>query len=129
MGNDRTSVGPALARCSALRSAMRSASTNSTATWPSAMPAVPSASAASSRTRSSGRASPMTSTSSTAPDAGRRALGMVGIRLDDALHDLVAHDVLVAEVRDADALDPAQDLPHLDQSRALLARQVDLRDV
>src|SRR4051812_20246370 len=132
-GNESTSVGPALPRCAALSSAIRSASTNAIATWPSSMPADPRAIAASSCTRACGSSSPSTSTSSTArrrrPDPGRRPLGVLGVGLDDPLHDLVAHDVLVAEVDHADAVHAAQDLADLDESRALVAREVDLRDV
>src|SRR6266487_3041698 len=61
----------------------------------------------------------------------RRAglLGVALVRLDDALHELVADDVLVAELDELDAVDAAEDIAHLNQPGRLLARQVDLRDI
>ena len=56
-------------------------------------------------------------------------LGVELVRLDDPLHELVPHDVLVAELHELDAVDRAEDVLHLDQPRRLLARQVDLRHV
>ena len=41
----------------------------------------------------------------------------------------MAHDVLVAEADERDAVDLVEDVLHLDQARGLVARQVDLRDV
>jgi hypothetical protein len=51
------------------------------------------------------------------------------VGLDDALDDLVAHDVLMTEANECDAVDPGEDVAHLDEPGRLLARQVDLRDV
>ena len=82
--------------------------------------------------------SPMTSTSSTAHGARRRSagrssgaapLGVLVVGLDDPLHELVAHDVLAAEAHELDALDLLEDLADHDEPGALVARQVDLRDV
>src|SRR5919199_2151926 len=145
IGNDSTSVGPLLPRCSALSAAIRSAPTNSTATWPSSTPADASASATSRSTSGAGGASgppsPMTSTSSKAlcPAAVRGALGRAQLRrgalgvlvvgLDDPLHEAVADHVVAAEPDELDALDVAQDVAHDDEAGALVARQVDLRDV
>ena len=60
---------------------------------------------------------------------GAGLLGVLLVRLDDPLHELVPDDVLVAEAHEADAVDDAEDVLHLDQAGRLLARQVDLRDV
>src|SRR4051812_29594490 len=146
IGNDSTSVGPLLPRCAALSSAIRPAATNSTATWPSSTPADASASATRrsifSGSGASGPPSPMTSTSSTAelrapairgalgrPQLRRGPLGVLVVRLDDPLHEAVAHDVGAAEADELDALDVAQDVGDDDEAGALVARQVDLRDV
>ena len=52
------------------------------------------------------------------PSAIRRGPFECGVvRLDDLLHQLVAHDVLVVEVDEADALDVLDDLQRLDQAR------------
>src|SRR5204863_6574859 len=56
-------------------------------------------------------------------------LRMQLVSLDDALDELVADDVLVAETDERDAVDPPEDVLDLNQARCLLARQVDLRDV
>ena len=54
---------------------------------------------------------------------------MALVRLDDPLHEPVAHDVLVPEVDELDPVDRAEDVLHLNQPGGLLARQVDLRHV
>src|SRR3954447_2777692 len=113
---------------------MRSASTNSTATCASSMPAEEAARAHASRTVGSGMAAPMTSTSSTAapvgrPQVRRRVLRVLGVGRDDALHELVADDVLAAEAHEVNALDALEDVPDDQQAGLLLAREVDLRDV
>src|SRR3954451_13160438 len=146
IGNDSTSVGPLLPRCAAFSSAIRPAATNSTATWPSSTPAEASANATRRSTSfgggASGPPSPMTSTSSTAglrapairgalgrPQLRRGALGVLVVGLDDALDEAVADDVVAAEAHEVDALDVAEDVRDDDEARALVARQVDLRDV
>ena len=58
-----------------------------------------------------------------------RLLRVQLVRLDDALHELVPHDVLVPEADERDAVDRPEDVLHLDQPRCLLARKVDLGDV
>src|SRR3954453_10627717 len=147
-GNDSTSVGPLLPRCASLSSAIRSAATNSTATWPPSTRADASASATRrsifSGDGASGPPSPMTSTSSTTalrapargirrplgrPQLRRGTLGVLVVRLDDPLHEAVAHDVRAAEADELDPLDVAEDVGDDDKTRALVARQVDLRDV
>ena len=101
----------------ALSSEIRSAPTNSTATWPSSMPADASASASSRSISSSGtrrrrraprsRARRSSRSSSAAAigraQLGRPALGVLGVGLDDPLHEPVAHDVLAAEAHEVDA--------------------------
>src|SRR5205807_2393790 len=67
---------------------------------------------------------------SRSPFAGRPGLlGVELVRLDDALNELVPHDILVAELHELDAFDRTQDVLHLDQPRGLLARNVVLRYV
>src|SRR5262249_9986583 len=51
------------------------------------------------------------------------------VRLHDLLHERVAHDVLLVEVDERDALDLADDLQRLDEARGASGRQVDLRHV
>src|SRR6266705_2691764 len=60
---------------------------------------------------------------------GAGLLGVALVRLDDALHELVPDDVLVAEADEGDPVDVAEDVGDRDQARGLLARQVDLRHV
>ena len=60
---------------------------------------------------------------------GRAALGVLVVGGHDLAHELVAHDVLVAEAHELDALDRGQDVADDDQARLVLARQVDLGDV
>src|SRR5262249_52083336 len=55
----------------------------------------------------------------------RRAL----VSRDDLLHEAMAHHVALGELDEPDALDAAQDLARLDQTRSLACRQIDLRDV
>src|SRR4030095_12564002 len=51
------------------------------------------------------------------------------VRLDDLLHQLVAHDVLVVEPDERDALDVADDLHRFDQARRAAGGQIDLGNV
>jgi hypothetical protein len=51
---------------------------------------------------------------------GARRLDVTLVGLDDALHELVANDVLVTELDESDAFDVGQDLLHLDQAGGLL---------
>ena len=128
-GNDSTSVGPSLPRCSALSSAIRSASTNSTATWPSSIPAEAAAIARPPpRTRlrgqrvadhvdlehDSGRAAALVAPGRS---SARLRCGVLVVGLDDPLHELVAHDVLAAEAHELDALDALEDVADHDQAR------------
>src|SRR5205814_3821786 len=63
------------------------------------------------------------------PPLRARLLRMQLVRLDDPLNELVAHDVLVAETDERDAVDRTEDVLHLDETGRLFSRQVDLRDV
>src|SRR5215207_4759350 len=56
------------------------------------------------------------------------ALGLA-VGGNDALHELVADDVLAAEADEVDVLDPGEDVADLDQSRPRSLLQIDLRDV
>src|ERR687891_454405 len=58
-----------------------------------------------------------------------RLLGVALVRLDDALDEHVAHDVLVAELDELDPVDLRQDAPHVDETGGLVLREVDLRYV
>ena len=51
------------------------------------------------------------------------------VGLDNALHELVAYDVLLVELHAADAFDISQHSHRLDEARSGGRRQVDLRDV
>src|SRR5712671_1327239 len=51
------------------------------------------------------------------------------VRLDDLLHQLVAHDVAIVEMDERDAVDRADDLHRLDEPRGAPLGQVDLRDI
>src|SRR6476619_3302609 len=138
-GKDSTSVGESLPRCSALSTVMRAASTNSTATWPSSIPPDAAASTQASVTTVAGSASPITSTSSNdlcgpatrlgGPQLRGGALGVLVVGGDDALDELVPHDVLAAEVHELEAVDAPEDVVDHDQARLLVAREIDLRDV
>src|SRR5450755_3536616 len=135
---DSTSVGRSICRYSRLSSRLRPASTNSIATWPSSIPAEESASAHSSSSSTAvGPLSvetsiPITSTSSirrflralTGPQLGRQALGVLVIGGHDPPHELVAHDVLVAETHELHVLHVVKDVGHRDQPGRLLAREV-----
>src|SRR3954451_22755384 len=103
------------------------------------MPADASAIVASRSTSAAGSSggAPSTSTSSATsrpaavrrPQPRRLARVVLLVGVDDALHELVAHDVLAAEANEVDALEPLEDLGHDDEPRVLVAREVDLRDV
>src|SRR3954452_9963856 len=60
---------------------------------------------------------------------GRRALRVLRVGLDDALHEAVAHHVGAAEAHEVDALDPVEDVANDDKAGVVLLRQVDLGDV
>ena len=47
---------------------------------------------------------------------GARLFGVELVRLDDPLHELVPDDVLVRELDEADPVDRAEDVAHLDQA-------------
>src|ERR1700730_14016685 len=79
--------------------------------------------------------SPITSMSSKAlsalarPQLRRQPLRVLAVGGDDSSHQLVANHVLLAKANELDALDVLQHVRHDDQTRVLLPRQVDLRDV
>src|SRR3954453_2282537 len=137
-GNESTSVGPFLPRCSSFSEAIVSASTNAIATWPSSTcaeaRAMPTSRSISASCGASGGA-PRTPTSTKAarlirrPQPRRERARVVVVGLDDALDQAVAHDVLAAEADELDAVDLLEDVRDDDQARLLVARQVDLRDV
>ena len=54
---------------------------------------------------------------------------VLGVGVHDLLHELVPHDVLAGEVDEVDVGHVAQDVAHDHETGALVARQVDLRDV
>src|SRR5262245_41754399 len=99
------------------------------------MPSSPSSTPSEARTRrassaacASSTSSPLrfaTSTSTTSALALRaRALGVLPVRLDDPLHQLVPDDVLVAEADERDPVEGAEDVLHVDQPGGLVAREV-----
>src|SRR5581483_9773608 len=96
--------------------------TNCKPSSPASMPSPPSTRRASSTAPSTSTSSPLrfsTSTSITSPrSAPARGSGLLGVplvRLDDALHELVPHDVLVPEAHERDAVHRAEDVLHLNQ--------------
>src|SRR5438445_13640465 len=56
-------------------------------------------------------------------------LGMAFVGLDDFLHQTVSYHILLGEIDKGDAGDLREDVPHFDQARDPVARQVHLRDV
>src|SRR2546422_8954020 len=54
------------------------------------------------------------------------ALRVFRVRADDVPHQPVAHDVRLREIAERDAVDARQNALHLQQSRVLPVRQVDL---
>jgi len=54
---------------------------------------------------------------------------MLQVGVHDPLHELVAHHVGVGEPDERDVRHPLQHPHHVHETGALLARQVDLRDV
>ena len=55
------------------------------------------------------------------PELGREPFGVLAVGLDDALHELVADDVLAAEAHELDALDRLEDLADDDEPGPLVA--------
>src|SRR5215510_2472322 len=76
------------------------------------------------RSRSIGRRSP--SVALTTP-LSPRLKGLIGA--NDLLDQLVAHDIPLGEIDEANALDAAQDVLHLDQSRHLAWGEIHLGDI
>ena len=102
---------------------MRSASTSSTARCPSATPAASSAAA-------TALAQLRRHVAQVNRHWGRGlAFRVFAVGGDDALDELVADDVLAAEVDEGDVLDRFEDVADDDEAGALVARQVDLGDV
>src|SRR5581483_5903980 len=140
---ESTSVGALIWRYWWFSSCIRAPSTNSIATWPSAIPAEARASVHSSSTSmpvgsaTAAASSPITSMSSNGlalrplarPELRGETLCVLVIRSDDAAHELVTNDVLLAEADELNPLHVTEDVRHNDQTRVLLTRQVDLRHV
>src|SRR5262245_11174119 len=79
------------------------------------------------RSRFGSRSQPSATTSLPTLRAG--LLRVLAVRLHDALDELVTHDVLVPEADERDSFERPEDVLHLDQTRRLLAWQVDLGHV
>src|ERR1044072_8392375 len=90
----------------------------STATCPSTTPAAVRAAATAGR-----------SSSGTSARSVTRAFVVLSVRGDDALDELVAHDVLAAEPDEVNVLDRSENPRDLDQAGALIAVEIDLRHV
>ena len=58
-----------------------------------------------------------------------RALVVLAVGVDDALHELVPHHVVTVELHHADVWHVVQDLPHRHEPARAAVRQVDLRHV
>src|SRR5438105_3883438 len=63
------------------------------------------------------------------PQLGREPLRVLVVGGDDPLHELVAHDVLLAETDELDPFDLLEHVGDHDQPRILLAWEVDLCDI
>src|SRR5829696_6767475 len=94
--------------------------------WPSLTPAACRA-APTARLRSPGTSERSMSVAPGLVDAAA-ALGLA-VGGDDALHELVADDVLAAEADEVDVLDLIEDVADLDQSGPRTLLQIDLSDV
>src|SRR5215212_5912997 len=139
-GKDSTSVGASMPRCSRFSSWMRAGATNSIARWPSSTPAASSAARAGRRSSSGTSMRSISIRAAGGPlalltpglglsERRRLLLGVLVVCGDDPLHQLVADHVLAAEADELDALHLLEDLADHDEPGALVARQVDLRDV
>ena len=106
-----------------MSSRIRSTPTSSSERWPFVDARLPQA-PPSTASRSSGGTSRRS-----IKNPGAVALGVLAVGGDDALHELVADDVVGAEADEADVGDRGEDLADDDQAGALVARQVDLGDV
>src|SRR5215831_17641230 len=135
IGKESTSVASSMPRCSRLSSRISSGATNARPSSPSSTPSPRSTRQASSTAALSSISAPLLLSTSTdsivalLPALGAGLLGVLAVGLDDALHELVAHDVLMPEVNECDSVDGGEDLLHLDQPRRLVAGQVDLGHV
>src|SRR4051794_34426984 len=137
IGNERTSVGLSLPRWSRLSSWIRAASTRSIAKWPSVTPAASSAASAARWKRGSSTSISITrvvegrsgSARCAAAQIGRLPRGVLVVGRDDPLHELVPDNVLGLEADELDVVDVLEDLRHDQQTGALIALEVDLRDV
>src|SRR6185436_17178860 len=124
--NDSTSVGASVRRYWRLSWRTRRSVTSATPTSPRTREGA---------TAASHRASPPSRTGRPRPsDTITRKRLLAGstvrfVRLHDLLHERMAHDILVVEVHERDALDLADDLHGLDQARRARRGQVDLGDV
>src|SRR5918999_76032 len=134
IGNESTSGVSSTPRCSRLSARASSALTQSRPSSPSSTPSARSTRRASSATAPSSTAIPLRFATSTSTielpppcGAGFLRVGLVG--LHDPLHELVPHDILVAEPDEGDPVDRPEDVLHLDQARGLLLREVDLGHV
>src|SRR5690348_15612302 len=120
-------------RCSRFRSRISPGGTNAIPSSPAATPSPTRTRRASSVACATSTSNPLrfaTSTSTTSALALRaRALGVLPVGLDDPLHELVPHDVLVAEADERDPVERAEDVLNVDQARSLITSEVDLRDV
>ena len=133
IGNESTSVTSSLPRCSRFSARISSAPTNASPSSPRRPPRRASTADASRPPPASSISPPLRFSTSTATVIAARArarlLGVELVRLDDPLDELVADDVLRRRSARTRSVDRAEDVPHLDQAGALVARQVDLGHV
>src|SRR5947207_12278616 len=134
IGNERTSVGSSIPRCSSLSALISSGPTKMRPSSPSSTPSAASTSRASTLAPSASTSTPLRFETSTAitflsVPLGAGLLRVQPVRLDDPLDELVPDDVFVPEPNERDSVQRAEDVLDLDQARRLVAGEVDLGHV
>ena len=133
-GNESTSVASSIPRCSRLSARLSSGGTNARPKLALLDPLGREHAPRSSTAPASSTAAPLRFSTSTATTRTYR-LRAVPVSSAWSLYastircELVPDDVLVRELDEADPVDRAEDVAHLDQAGGLVARQVDLGDV
>src|SRR5262245_49980020 len=103
-------------RCSAFNARISSGCTNATPTSAAETPSAETTCRTRSATPGSSTATPLRLAISTSTTGGASRLRVHTVGLDNALDDLVAHDVLVAKAHEGDAIDGAEDVLHRQQA-------------
>src|SRR6266487_3523730 len=120
MGNESTSVGSSMPRCSRFNDWISSGPTKRRPSSPSSTPSASSTERARALAPFSSTSTPLRFETSTAitflsAPLGAGLLRVQPVRLDDPLHELVPDDVFVSEADEGDAVQRAEDVLGLDQ--------------